>query len=283
MKEPMKRAVKVHPIRVDFKVTEQVQRYVYVYLIEAKSCYLVDSGVAGSEKQIVEYMEHIGRDLSELKGIFLTHAHPDHIGTAAWFKQHTGCRIYASRGERAWIEDIDQQYQQRPIPNFYRLAGKSVAVDGEVQDGDRMLLEENLELQVLATAGHAIDDVSYRLGDCLFTGDAIPVNGDIPIYINRDQAIRTLQKLSRLEGIDHCYPAWDHTYTASEMQEKLEAARNLIHTLDAQVQAVLRTEKSGDITAITDQVCCRMKMPFLKENPLFRRTIAAHCVAEKAE
>ena len=36
--------MRVHQIRVDFAVTEQVKRYVFVYLIEAKSCYLIDSG-----------------------------------------------------------------------------------------------------------------------------------------------------------------------------------------------------------------------------------------------
>ena len=99
--------MRVHQIRVDFAVTEQVKRYVFVYLIEAKSCYLIDSGVYGSEEQIKQYMKKIGRDISEVKAVFLTHAHPDHIGTAAWFREHTGCKIYASQGERAWIENID--------------------------------------------------------------------------------------------------------------------------------------------------------------------------------
>ena len=49
--------MRVHQIRVDFAVTEQVKRYVFVYLIEAKSCYLIDSGVYGSEEQIKQYMK----------------------------------------------------------------------------------------------------------------------------------------------------------------------------------------------------------------------------------
>lgn len=48
--------MKIHQIRIDFAVTEQVKRYVFVYLIEAKSCYLVDSGVCGNEEQIAQYM-----------------------------------------------------------------------------------------------------------------------------------------------------------------------------------------------------------------------------------
>lgn len=142
--------MRVHQIRIDFAVTEQVKRYVFVYLIEAKSCYLIDSGVSGSEEQIAQYMKTIGRNISEVKAIFLTHAHPDHIGTAAWFREHTGCKIYASGGERAWIENIDQQYQERPIPNFYKLAGKSTEVDVTVRNGDLIPLEENLSVQVIS-------------------------------------------------------------------------------------------------------------------------------------
>ena len=85
--------------------------------------------MAGSESQIEAYLHSKGRSVDEIKGIFLTHAHPDHIGTAAYFKKKTGCTVYASEGERAWIENIDTQYSERPIPNFYALAGSSVNVD----------------------------------------------------------------------------------------------------------------------------------------------------------
>ena len=115
--------MKVHQIKIDFRVTEQVSRFVYVYILEADSLYLIDSGVFGCEKQIMDYLDSIGRNNAEIKGIFLTHAHPDHIGSAAWFQEHTGCRIYASEGEKRWIEDIDLQFKERPIPNFYQLAG----------------------------------------------------------------------------------------------------------------------------------------------------------------
>lgn len=51
----------VHRIRIDFQVTESVNRFVYIYLITGKFCYLIDTGVAGSEKIIEEYMGRIGR------------------------------------------------------------------------------------------------------------------------------------------------------------------------------------------------------------------------------
>ena len=94
----------IHPLKIDFHVTEAIRRFVYVYLIEAEHCWLVDSGVHGCESQILGYMEKIGRKLSDIKGVFLTHAHPDHIGASAWFREHAGCKVYAGAGEKAWIE-----------------------------------------------------------------------------------------------------------------------------------------------------------------------------------
>ena len=37
--------VKIHQIKINFSVTEQISRFVYVYVIEAKYLYLIDSGV----------------------------------------------------------------------------------------------------------------------------------------------------------------------------------------------------------------------------------------------
>ncbi len=110
-------------------MTPEVKRFVFVYLVEAQGLYLVDSGVAGSETQILGHVARIGRSPSELRGIFLTLAHPDHIGTAAMLRERFGCPVYASAGGKPWIEDIDRQFQERPIPSFYSLAGRSCPVD----------------------------------------------------------------------------------------------------------------------------------------------------------
>ena len=215
---------KIHQIRIDFNVTEKIRRYVFVYIIEAEDCYMIDSGVYGCEKQIASYMESIGRKLSDIKEIFLTHAHPDHIGSAAWFRENVGCEIYAGREERRWIEDIDLQFSERPIPNFYILAGRSTKVDHVLHDGDEVLLEEGLSIHAYRTAGHSAGEMSYRLEDAFFIGDTVPVITDIPIIMDVPEMIASIKILRRQEGIRSFYPAWDHSYSAEEMKEKLEEA-----------------------------------------------------------
>ena len=269
--------MKVHQIKIDFRVTEQVSRFVYVYILEADSLYLIDSGVFGCEKQIMDYLDSIGRNNAEIKGIFLTHAHPDHIGSAAWFQEHTGCRIYASEGEKNWIEDIDLQFKERPIPNFYKLAGKSSRVDVVVKDGDVIELEDGLTVSVIRTAGHSCDEISYLVCGNMFIGDSVPVKGDIPIFIDEREMRKTLHILKDTKGVKTYYPAWDQTYTAEMMEHKLNEAGELIDLLK---KAVSESDDGGELPVLVDRVCDRLKMPMLKSNPLFSRTI--ECLRQEA-
>ena len=269
--------MKVHQIKIDFHVTEQISRFVYVYILEANSLYLIDSGVFGCEKQIVDYLDSIGRNTADIKGIFLTHAHPDHIGSAAWFQEHTGCRIYASEGEKSWIEDIDLQFKERPIPNFYKLAGKSSRVDVVVKDGDVIELEDGLTVSVIRTAGHSCDEISYLVCGNMFIGDSVPVKGDIPIFIDEREMRKTLHILKDTKGVKTYYPAWDQTYTAEMMEHKLNEAGELIDLLK---KAVSESDDGGELPVLVDRVCNRLKTPMLKSNPLFSRTI--ECLRQEA-
>lgn len=268
--------MRVHQIRIDFNVTKEIKRYVYVYLIEAKYCYLIDSGVAGCQDIISEKLKQIGRNVSDIRGIFLTHAHPDHIGTAAWFRENAGCKVYAGAGEKRWIEDIALQYKERPIPNFYQLAGRPVLVDAVVCDGDRIEPEDGLCIEVVGTPGHSADELSYRIGDSMFIGDSIPVKGDIPIYVD---CMKTMQSMERLAAMDHVtwfYPAWDKTYSYEELKEKVQAGKEMVQMIEESVSRNIPASGKIELPELVSAVCRDLKMPWLGSNPLFERTVKCH-------
>ena len=212
---------RIHQLIIFFHVTPEIKRYVYVYIIVGEFCYLIDSGVDGAEEIIANYLKSIGRNLTDVKGIFLTHAHPDRIGSAAKIREMTGCKIYASAGESRWISDVDLQFAERPIPNFYTLVNKSVPVDEIL---NYLLPEER----------------------CIFTGDAIPVRGDIPIWIQRDDNRKSLEKLKKLNEVDLFYPAWDETYDREQAMDKIEDAKMLMDEIQRNVDRCKGIAESPD-------------------------------------
>lgn len=56
----------IHAIKIPFQIAIgpgiKVDRFVYVYLIYGKKIYLIDTGVATSEKMIFDYIRKTGRN-----------------------------------------------------------------------------------------------------------------------------------------------------------------------------------------------------------------------------
>lgn len=274
----------VHQIKVTFHVTPQIERFVYIYLITGKNCYLIDAGVDGAENVIADYMGKIGRDIREIKSILLTHSHPDHIGSAAKLKSMTGCMIYASQEERDWIEDIDKQYRERPIPNFKELLKESVRVDEVVGEGSVLELEEGITIKVTRTAGHSAESLSYYLlkEHILFTGDAIPVAGDIPIYISAKQSMDTLHKIRQLADIDYYCPAWDSVYMGREGIVVIDRAIRYLGMIDDTVRELAEKYPENSEDELFGLVCERRNMVNFTQNPLFRTSIVSNIRELKA-
>ncbi len=273
----MKVCENVYQIKIDFYVTKEIKRFVYVYLITGKDCYLIDSGVAGCSKQIETYMKELGRNITEIKCVFLTHAHPDHIGGAAEIKKLTGCKIYASGIERSWIEDIDVQFKERPIPNFYTLVNASVNINQTVKESDTIHLESGLSIDVLETAGHSFDSVSYMLREenVLFSGDAIPAYNDIPIFVDVKASENTLEKIRNQKPIKFCCPAWDRIYDGNEIEEILKNRLLFLKNMKEVVQKIEKEYSGENREKKEDIICGILNLDELRGNPLFKISIEA--------
>lgn len=199
----------IHALRHTFTIPVApgigLDRFVYSYLIFGETITLIDTGVAGCEKAIFNAIRSTGRDPSEIALIVLTHSHPDHIGAAAAIRKATGCTIAAHPAERQWIEDVDLQNRERPVPGFGTLVGGSVQLDHELVDGDGIEPDETraVDLQVLHTPGHSPGSISLLMQSegVLFSGDAIPVAGGLPVYDDVLASVQSLHRLHRIAGI----------------------------------------------------------------------------------
>lgn len=271
----------IHQIRIDFQVTETVSRYVFIYLITGKNCYLIDTGTAGSEHQIAAYMTAIGRSIREIKAILLTHSHPDHMGGAAAVQRASGCNIYASCREQTWIENIDIQFRVRPVPNFYKLLKEPAAVDHPLKDGEQICLEPGLTSISLETPGHSPGSLTYLFSEkhILFTGDAIPARDDFPIFSDLPKSLSSLHKLSSLPDILTCCPAWDRVYRREEMSSRIRQAEALLRSLDSCIQTALGRADLKPGEEKLNYICGSMGWNPAFINPLLKKALLHQCSA----
>lgn len=267
----------VHQLKIDFHVISEIKRYVYVYIITGQYCYLVDSGVAGSEKLIESYLKSIGYHLDDIKVIFLTHSHPDHMGSAGMIQKKTGCQIYASCHEKEWIENIDQQFQERAIPHFFKLLNQSAYVDIAIEKDMFIELEKDITVDILQTPGHSDGSLSFLFNKhILMSGDAIPVVGDIPIYTDVTSSLLSLNKLSQIDNVDYYCPAWDKIYSSKLGQNKIKAAKEMIENIGKCISYIIENEEDIDDCIFIEKVCRYMKMEMFLQNPLFSQTLLSY-------
>lgn len=178
-------------------------------LIDAETStytYLLADPASGTAALIDPVRERVERDLKLIDELGLvlryaldTHTHADHVTGTGLLREHTGCTtVVSARGPEA--ADL-------------RLPGGA-----KVQLGA-------LEIELIDTPGHTDDSVSYRVGDELFTGDALLVrgngrtdfqNGDAgALYDSITQRIFTLPDHTRI------WPAHDYRgHTVSSVGEE---------------------------------------------------------------
>lgn len=98
--------------------------------------------------------------------ILETHVHADHLSAAPYLKLKTGARVV--------IGDNIRMVQQifRPIFNALDVSGSGAEFDVLVKDGDSFAIG-NLMCEVIATPGHTLACVSFKIGDAVFVGDTL--------------------------------------------------------------------------------------------------------------
>ena len=240
-----------HPFRLLVGEGHYVDRFVYSYILLGKNVCLIDAGVWATAPLLQNYLLQIGRSLKEVSMVPLTHAHPDHIGGCLAIKKASNAPFYAHRGDRPWIEDIEKQNRERPIPNLFELIEGPVPISRELKEGDTLSWDQEKTIRVLETPGHSVGSLSFFFEEegVLITGDAIPAAGSLPIYVDPQASVQSIQKLRKVPGVTCLLSAWHEPISGDQIHATMEEGIRYFDRIDAIVTDLCKTmppETSGE-------------------------------------
>lgn len=136
---------------------------------------LVDAGMRGSSKIVEKYLKEMGKNLSDIKYIFITHADIDHVGGAAEMKKMTGAKLVIHQAETGVLSGkIKGKHVKGPLGLLFKLLAPVVRFQPVEPD---IVIKENTELagfKIIHTPGHSVGSIClFQPGKVLFAGDAL--------------------------------------------------------------------------------------------------------------
>ncbi len=151
-----------------------------VYLIyDQDEWVLIDIGYEEDVDEIIDVIREIDFPFSQCKTLIATHADVDHIQGLAKAKQILRTKVSSHKLAADPLRTGDR------IKTFAHIEAQGidmamppVEVENLIDDGDIIKIG-NLEIEVWSTPGHTDSQLSFRLGEYLFSGDNIYQDGCI--------------------------------------------------------------------------------------------------------
>ena len=204
------------------------------YLIEGdEGLYLVDTGAPGSEEAVLRLMRELGR--SDLRLIYITHAHLDHYGSAAALRRITGAPVAIHRADADAMARGETRLGE--IRGWGRLIGvvkrlletrmkpEGVRPDILLDDGDR-LDKWGLDAKVIHIPGHTHGSSCLLVeGRLAFVGDLLSTTGRLHAqrFFAEDwsKIPESLERLKAL-GVEWVYAGHGRRHLSGERLEKIK-------------------------------------------------------------
>jgi glyoxylase-like metal-dependent hydrolase (beta-lactamase superfamily II) len=173
------------------------------YLLKDGKGLLIDTGLDDSSiKKVIRQLEEAELPLDYC---FITHAHTDHFGGAAWLKNQKEIKFLAPYLEKEIIEHPlleplylwNGAFPLKELRNKF-LEGKPVAIDEHVTPGKAEI--GPFQLEFIPLPGHALGQTGVIYNDVLFAADAYFGRNAlqkhiIPFIADADSTLQTLESL----------------------------------------------------------------------------------------
>lgn len=213
----------------------------YVYRT-SEGCVMVDTGYEHSLRSVEKRADRQGLALSEIRYVFLTHAHDDHAGFLnELLSKYPDIKVVASnlampvllRGQNSFAGGCSG-LAALAFCKFMGLIGKGKhlfpAIDRrnigrfvEISPRNFAVAETLLHGKILFTPGHTQDSVSLKIDNIIFCGDAamngFPSFGRITIWIEDKAAFQNSWNILIGENADWIYPAHGKPFIPDDLKK----------------------------------------------------------------
>jgi glyoxylase-like metal-dependent hydrolase (beta-lactamase superfamily II) len=195
-----------------------------VYLIDAGDLVLIDCGAGDSYRKIIENIESLGLNPSQLKAVLVTHRHIDHIGSLKRFREDLGAQIIA--------HELDSDGIEIGIgtgADVYGVGYEPCHIDLKITDAEYSLQFGKYEVNTIHIPGHTSGSIAAYMdtddGRILFGQDIhgpyLPQWGG-----DRNQARISLQKLIDLKADILCEGHFGVYQPASDVEAYIRGYLN---------------------------------------------------------
>jgi len=153
------------------------------------------------------------------------------------------------------------------------LVGGSIAVDAVLQGGDHLTVEEGVQLRVIHTPGHSAGSISllFEGEKILFSGDALPLTGDLPLYDDMAVSVSSIDSLKRLRDIEILLSSWESPIRGrDQIDRRVESGLVYLRKIH---DTVLKTyeEKKHTGMSLCKEVVANLGLPPFVANPLLAK------------
>jgi metallo-beta-lactamase class B len=121
---------------------------------------MIECGTPEGYEDCLKNICSLGYNPGDIKAIFATHGHYDHVGAAALFKRDFGCKFYMNESDKNQVEEGDATATTAGL--LYGVEFPPCQVDELLKDGDTFDFG-NMEMEVMHTPGHTIGSVCFVL------------------------------------------------------------------------------------------------------------------------